>query len=73
MSDEAQHSTDQIAGAWKQVRREIRKEWGKLSNDDVEQIEGHREILADKIEHRYGITREEVNREIDRWAAARKV
>ncbi len=73
MSDQVNHSSDHITGAWKQVRREIRKTWSKLTDEDVDQIQGHREILANKIEHRYGIANAEANREIDKWAAARKV
>jgi uncharacterized protein YjbJ (UPF0337 family) len=66
----AQHSGvwDQIAGGWKQVQGEARKQWGKLTDDDVEVIKGERDILAGKIQERYGIAKEEANRQIDEWA-----
>ena len=59
---------DQVAGNWKQVRGEARKQWGKLTDDDLEQARGQREILAGKIQERYGIAKEEANRQIDAWA-----
>ncbi len=63
---------DQIAGQWKQVKGEARKQWGKLTDDEVEQIKGQRDVLAGKIQERYGITREEANRQVDDWANNRK-
>ena len=59
---------DQIAGSWKQVRGEARKAWGKLTDDDLEQVKGQRDILAGKIQERYGIAKEDANRQIDEWA-----
>ena len=59
---------DQIAGGWKQVRGEARKQWGKLTDDDLEVIKGEREKLAGKVQERYGIAKEEANRQIDEWA-----
>ncbi len=59
---------DQIAGSWKQVQGQVRKQWGKLTDDDMEQIRGQRDILAGRIQQRYGITKEEANKQIDQWA-----
>ncbi len=59
---------DQIAGAWKQVRGQARQQWGKLTDNDLEQIKGKRDELAGRIQQRYGITKEEANRQIDDWA-----
>jgi uncharacterized protein YjbJ (UPF0337 family) len=59
---------DQIAGAWKQVRGEAHKQWGKLTDDDLEEARGRRDVLIGKIQQRYGIAKEEANRQIDEWA-----
>lgn len=59
---------DQIEGSWKQLRGEVRKAWGKLTDDEFEEIQGQRDILAGKIQERYGIAKEEANRQIDEWA-----
>ncbi len=59
---------DKISGAWMQFRGEVRKRWGKLTDNDLEQINGQREILLGKLQQAYGIAREEANRQIDEWA-----
>jgi uncharacterized protein YjbJ (UPF0337 family) len=64
---------DQLAGQWKQFSGQVRKAWGKLTDDDLEQIKGQRDILAGRIQERYGITREEANRQIDEWANKLKI
>ncbi len=64
---------EQIAGQWKQVRGEARKKWGKLTDDELMQVDGNRDILAGKIQEKYGIAKEDVNKQIDEWAAKLKV
>jgi uncharacterized protein YjbJ (UPF0337 family) len=59
---------DQIVGKWKQVKGDVRTRWGKLTDDDLEQIAGEREKLAGKLQERYGIAKEDINKEIDDWA-----
>ena len=59
---------DRIAGNWKQVKGEIRKQWGDLTDDELEMIAGERDKLAGRLQERYGIAKDEANRQIDRWA-----
>lgn len=59
---------DKLAGRWKQIKGDVRSRWGDLTDDEIEQIAGEREKLAGKIQERYGIAKEQVNREIDEWA-----
>jgi uncharacterized protein YjbJ (UPF0337 family) len=59
---------DKIAGSWKEMRGQVRTQWGKLTDDDLEQAKGQRDVLAGRIQQRYGIAREEANRQIDEWA-----
>jgi len=63
---------DQIAGSWKQVKGNVRKEWGKLTDDDVEQIKGQRDVMAGKIQERYGIAKEEAERQADEFMRTQK-
>jgi len=69
------HTTnwEQIAGKWKQVKGEAKKKWGELTDDELMQVNGDREILAGKIQEKYGIAKEDVNKQIDEWAAKLKV
>jgi uncharacterized protein YjbJ (UPF0337 family) len=64
---------EQLAGQWKQVKGEARKKWGKLTDDELMQVDGNRDILAGKIQEKYGIAKEDVNKQIDEWAAKLKV
>ena len=58
---------DQIAGDWKQFEGKVQKQWGKLTNDDLQQAKGDQKILAGKIQERYGITKDEAERQIKEW------
>ena len=58
-------NSDQFKGKWKQLKGEARSKWGKLTDDDVEQIGGEKDKLIGKIQERYGKTREEAEKEID--------
>ena len=53
---------DQWQGKWRQVRGTIKKEWGKLTDDDFDQVQGDYDRLIGKIQERYGTKREEIER-----------
>lgn len=58
---------DQISGMWKQVRGEAQKQWGELTNDDLDKVEGDFTTLVGKIQERYGVEREEAERQVNDW------
>ena len=58
-------NAEQIKGQWKQVKGEIRKQWGKLTDDEIEMIAGERDILIGKLQEKYGYTKEEAQRQVD--------
>ncbi len=58
---------DQIQGKWKQFAGSAQSEWGELTNDDVDQVEGDRTRLEGKIQERYGKTKEEAREAVDAW------
>jgi uncharacterized protein YjbJ (UPF0337 family) len=58
---------DTFTGQWTQLKGKIRQQWGKVTDDDIAQIEGNAEQLIGKIQEHYGRTREEAERELDRW------
>ncbi len=58
---------DQIKGNWKQLSGQARQQWGKLTDDDLEVAEGRREELIGKIQTRYGIARDEAERQVSDW------
>jgi uncharacterized protein YjbJ (UPF0337 family) len=56
---------DILKGKWTQLKGGIRTRWGKLTDDDLTQIEGEAEKLIGKLQERYGYRREEAERELD--------
>ncbi|WP_130620914.1 CsbD family protein [Dyella amyloliquefaciens] len=55
---------DKIQGQWKQLSGKIKQKWGKLTDDDMKVAEGSTEYLAGKLQERYGIARDEADRQI---------
>jgi uncharacterized protein YjbJ (UPF0337 family) len=58
---------DQIEGKWKQAKGAVKQKWGKLTDDDLDVINGKQDELLGKIQERYGITREEAQKQLDSW------
>ncbi|AXO16538.1 MULTISPECIES: CsbD family protein [Thalassospira] len=58
---------DQIEGRWKQLTGDVKKQWGRLTDDDVDAIDGQQDKLVGKIQEAYGIQREEADRQVREW------
>jgi uncharacterized protein YjbJ (UPF0337 family) len=56
---------DQIEANWKQLVGKVKEEWNELTDDDLAAIGGKREQLEGKLQERYGVTVEEVKKQID--------
>jgi uncharacterized protein YjbJ (UPF0337 family) len=61
---------DTLKGQWAQLKGAVREQWGKLTNDDVDQVQGKSEQLVGKIQERYGIARDEAQKQVDSWKSA---
>ncbi len=61
---------DTIEGNWKQLSGKVKAQWGKLTDDDLDVISGRTEELAGKIQERYGIDRDEAERQVEEWQAS---
>ncbi len=59
---------DRIEGNWKQFKGKVHAQWGKLTDDDLDVIEGRREELAGRIQEVYGISKDEAERQIESFA-----
>lgn len=55
---------DQLAGTWHQIRGRVKEQWGKLTDDDLKQLEGHAERLVGKLQELYGLGREQAERQV---------
>ena len=58
---------DELEGKWKQVKGSVRSRWGKLTDDDVHLIGGKKDQLIGKVQERYGIQKDEAERQVDDW------
>jgi uncharacterized protein YjbJ (UPF0337 family) len=60
-------NVDVLAGRWKQVQGEVKKQWGKLTDDDLLRVEGQKDKLVGLVQERYGYAREQAEREVDQF------
>ncbi len=58
---------DRIEGQWKQIIGQAKAQWGKLTDDDIEVVAGRRDQLAGKLQQRYGLARDEAEKQIAEW------
>ena len=57
-------NTDQLKGNWEQIVGKAKEKWGKLTDNDWQVVEGKRDQLVGRIQERYGIAREEAERQV---------
>lgn len=55
-------------GKWKQLKGEAKKQWGQLTDDDLDVIDGEKDKLVGKLQERYGHTKDAAEREYDDWS-----
>lgn len=58
---------DVLAGKWKQARGLVKQWWGKLTDDDLERVSGHTDVLIGMIQERYGYTREQAEKQVSQF------
>ena len=56
---------DVFKGKWMQFKGQIKEKWGQLTDDDLDTIAGQRDQLVGRIQERYGLAKDEVNRQLD--------
>jgi uncharacterized protein YjbJ (UPF0337 family) len=64
---------DKIQGSWKQAAGKIKEKWGKLTDDDLTAIAGKRDQLAGRLQQRYGLAKEQAEKELDEFANSLKL
>jgi uncharacterized protein YjbJ (UPF0337 family) len=64
---EQQMNWDRVEGNWKTFKGQVQQKWGKLTNDDLDVIEGKRTELAGRLQQRYGYAKDEAEKNIDTW------
>jgi len=59
----------QVEGNWMQFKGKVKEKWGKLTDDDLTVAAGRREALAGRLQERYGMAKEQAEKELDEFAA----
>ena len=60
-------NTDIIKGKWQQWVGSAKTEWGKLTDDELQQIDGEKDRLVGVVQEKYGLAREEAEKQVDEW------
>ncbi|OIQ26912.1 MAG: hypothetical protein BM562_16075 [Alphaproteobacteria bacterium MedPE-SWcel] len=63
---------DIIEGKWKQLKGSAQNQWGKLTEDELDQVAGNRQKLVGLLQERYGMAKDEAERQIDDFAERQK-
>lgn len=58
---------DTVKGSWKQLIGKLKERWGKLTDDDFDKAEGKWDQISGLVQEKYGRTREEAEREVQRF------
>ncbi|WP_374689475.1 CsbD family protein [Promineifilum sp.] len=58
---------DILSGMWKQLKGQVKQQWGKLTDDDLEFIGGKRDELVGRVQERYGWEREQAEMEVENF------
>ncbi len=60
-----------LKGRWTELKGKAKEKWGRLSNDELEQIDGNVDQLIGALQQRYGLVQEEARKEVNAWLQAR--
>jgi uncharacterized protein YjbJ (UPF0337 family) len=66
--EERNMNWDRIEGNWKQVTGKVKEKWGKLTDDDLAVINGKQDQFVGRVQERYGIAKDEAERQVKEWA-----
>ncbi len=58
---------NQIEGNWMQIKGKVKEQWGKLTDDDLDRIDGRRDQLVGRLQESYGIAQDEAERRVSDW------
>lgn len=58
---------DVVKGQWHQVKGSVKAQWGRLTDDELEQVAGEHEKLVGLLQKRYGLARDEAERQVDNF------
>jgi len=63
-------NSDQLSGKWKQVTGQVKEKWGKLTDSDLDVVQGRQDQLVGKVQERYGLAKEEAQKQVHAFVTA---
>lgn len=60
-------NTDHIVGNWQVIKGKVKENWGKLTDDELTQINGEKDQLVGLIQKKYGDSREQAHKKVDEF------
>ncbi|MBX3199117.1 MAG: CsbD family protein [Labilithrix sp.] len=60
---------ERVEGQWHQLKGELKSKWAKLTDDDLKHVGGKKEQLIGKLQERYGVMKEEAERQVNEWVS----
>ena len=64
---------NQLKGNWKQLKGRVKEQWGKLTDDDLTRMNGQRDQLVGKLQEKYGIAKEEAQKQVKEFEAGKSL
>ena len=58
---------DILKGKWAQLKGSVKEQWSKLTEDEIDELDGRKDQLVGKVQERYGIARDQAARDVDNW------
>lgn len=58
---------DQIEGQWHQLKGQVKSKWSKLTDDDLQNVAGKKDMLIGRLQSRYGVLKDDAERQVDEW------
>jgi uncharacterized protein YjbJ (UPF0337 family) len=63
---------DIVEGKWTQFKGDVKKQWGKLTDDELDVIAGNREKLVGRIQESYGVSRDNADKQVNDWCSRKE-
>jgi uncharacterized protein YjbJ (UPF0337 family) len=63
---------DTVEGNWKELKGKIRSKWAKLTDDDLENIAGKKDVLLGRLQQHYGFKKDEAEKQVDAFLTSDK-
>jgi uncharacterized protein YjbJ (UPF0337 family) len=63
---------NRVEGNWKQVKGKVKEQWGRLTDDDLDVINGKQDQLEGRLQQRYGYAKDQAAKEVNDWYGRQK-